>query len=46
LKIKMNFNNCKQIINEPSLIHGAYKLQLSWVSNHAKYFKEEVIFIN
>jgi hypothetical protein len=46
LKIKMNFNNCKQIINEPSLIHGAYKLQLSWVSNHTKYFKEEVIFIN
>jgi len=46
LKIKMNFNNCKQIINEPSLIHGAYKLQLSWVSNHANYFKEEVIFIN
>lgn len=46
LKIKMNFNHCKQIINDPSLIHGTYKLQLSWVSNHTNYFKEEVIFIN
>lgn len=46
IKIKMDFNNGTQIINEPSLIHGAYKLQLSWVSNHTNYFKEEVIFIN
>lgn len=46
VKLKMNFNNCTQVINGSSLIHGAYKLQLSWVSNHTKYFKEEFIFIN
>ena len=46
VKIKMNFNNYTQIINGSSLIHGAYKLQLTWVTNHTKYFKEEVIFIN
>ena len=46
VKLKMNFNNCTQIINGSSLIHGAYKLQLSWVCNHTKYFKEEFIFIN
>lgn len=45
-KLKMNFNNYTQIINGSSLIHGAYKLQLTWVTNHTKYFKEEVIFIN
>lgn len=46
VKLKMNFNNYTQIINGSSLIHGAYKLQLTWVTNHTKYFKEEVIFIN
>lgn len=44
--LKMNFNNYTQIINGSSLIHGAYKLQLTWVTNHTKYFKEDVIFIN
>jgi hypothetical protein len=46
VKLKMNFNNYTQIINGSSLIHGAYKLQLTWVTKHTKYFKEEVIFIN
>lgn len=46
VKLKMNFNNYTQIINGSSLIHGAYKLQLTWVTNHTKYFKEDVIFIN
>lgn len=46
LEIKMNFVNNKQIIDTRQLTHGAYKLQLSWVSNNTNYFKEEVIFIN
>ena len=46
LKLKMAFNNNEQIINGNELIHGAYKMQLSWVSNKKTYFKEEVIFIN
>lgn len=42
----MNFVNNQQIIDAKDLIHGAYKLQLSWTSNQKNYFKEEVIFIN
>lgn len=45
-QLKMNFVNNEQIINTNELIHGTYKLQLSWVVNHKNYFKEEVIFIN
>lgn len=44
--LKMNFVNNEQIIDAKNLIHGAYKLQLSWESNQKNYFKEEVIFIN
>ncbi len=43
---KMNFSNNEQVIDAKDLIHGAYKLQLSWTSNQKNYFKEEVIFIN
>ncbi len=46
IQLKMNFINNTQSINSKQLIHGAYKLQLSWTSNQKKYFKEEVIFIN
>lgn len=46
VKLKMNFVNNQQTINTSSLIHGAYKMQLSWISNGKHYFKEEVIFIN
>lgn len=46
VSFKMNFVNNQQIIDSKELIHGAYKLQLSWTSNQKKYFKEEVIFIN
>ena len=46
LKVKMNFINGEQVIDNTALIHGAYKLQLNWVSNKKDYFKEEVIFIN
>lgn len=46
VQLKMNFVNHKQVISGEKLIHGAYKLQLAWVSNHRNYFKEEVIFIN
>lgn len=46
LKLKMNFNALEQIIDGHVLIHGAYKMQLTWVSNKKNYFKEEVIFIN
>ena len=46
VKIKMNFFNNEQVIDGKQLIHGAYKLQLSWESNQKNYFKEEVIFIN
>lgn len=46
LSFKMNFVNNEQIIEAKELIHGAYKLQLSWTSNQKNYFKEEVIFIN
>lgn len=45
-QLKMNFVNNEQIINTNELIHGTYKLQLSWIVNHKNYFKEEVIFIN
>jgi nitrogen fixation protein FixH len=46
IQLKMNFVNNEQIIHSNELIHGTYKLQLSWESNQTKYFKEEVIFIN
>jgi len=46
IKLKLNFNNLEQIIDGTKLIHGAYKMQLTWVSNNKNYFKEEVIFIN
>ncbi|MBA4241517.1 MAG: hypothetical protein C0448_12385 [Sphingobacteriaceae bacterium] len=46
VQLKMNFVNNEQIIDSKDLIHGAYKLQLSWTSNQKNYFKEEVIFIN
>jgi hypothetical protein len=43
---KMAFRNNEQKIDSRELAHGAYKLQLSWVSNQKHYFKEDVIFIN
>ncbi len=46
LKLKMKFANNEQVVSRKNLIHGAYKLQLSWTSNKTNYFKEEVIFIN
>ena len=46
VQLKMNFVNNEQVIDTKQLIHGAYKLQLSWTSNQKNYFKEEVIFIN
>jgi hypothetical protein len=46
IHLKMNFVNNTQEIDSKQLVHGAYKLQLSWTSNQKKYFKEEVIFIN
>ena len=46
VSLKMNFTNNEQVIDAKELIHGAYKLQLSWTSNQKKYFKEDVIFIN
>ena len=42
----MNFINNEQVINTNQLIHGAYKLQLTWTSNQKNYFKEDIIFIN
>lgn len=45
VSFKMNFTNNEQVIDAKDLIHGAYKLQLSWTSNQKKYFKEDVIFI-
>ena len=46
IKLKMYFKDLEQIIDGNELIHGAYKMQLTWVSNKKNYFKEEVIFIN
>ncbi len=46
VQLKMNFVGCKQVINLKQFIHGAYRLQLSWLSNNKSYFKEDVIFIN
>lgn len=46
VSLKMNFINNEQVIDAKNLIHGAYKLQLSWTSNQKDYFKEDVIFIN
>lgn len=45
VNLKMNFTNNQQIINTSTLIHGVYKMQLSWLSNGTKYFKEDIIFI-
>ena len=45
INLKMNFTNNQQIINTSTLIHGVYKMQLSWLSNGTKYFKEDIIFI-
>lgn len=45
MNLKMIFTNNQQIINTSTLIHGVYKMQLSWLSNGTKYFKENVIFI-
>ena len=45
-KLKMKFANNEQVVSCKKLVHGAYKLQLSWISNKTNYFKEEVIFIN
>jgi hypothetical protein len=45
-KSDMKFANNKQVVSCKKLVHGAYKLQLSWTSNKTNYFKEEVIFIN
>ena len=46
VQLKMNFVNNEQVIDTKQLVHGAYKMQLSWTSNQKNYFKEEVIFIN
>lgn len=46
VKLKMNFVDNQQSVNTSALIHGVYKMQLSWVSNGKHYFKEDVIFIN
>ena len=35
----------KQVIESNQLIHGSYKMQMSWQKDGKKYFKEEVIFI-
>lgn len=46
VKMKLNFQGKQQVIDVSQLVHGSYKMQLSWVTNGKKYFKEEVIFIN
>ncbi|MEQ1733412.1 MAG: FixH family protein [Bacteroidia bacterium] len=46
IKLPMKFERNQQIIPTSKLIHGAYKLQLTWVSNNTSYFKEDVVFIN
>lgn len=45
MNLKMNFTNNQQIINTSAMVHGVYKMQLSWISNGINYFKEDVIFI-
>ncbi len=46
LKFPMQFNAAgEQTINGIELIHGLYKMQLSWTVKGKKYFKEEVINI-
>jgi hypothetical protein len=45
IQLKMNFVNNTQTIESKKLIHGAYKLLLSWTSNQKQYFKEDVIFV-
>lgn len=46
ISLKMNFKNGKQVLNTRALLHGTYKMQLTWRANNANYFKEEVVFIN
>lgn len=46
VKLKMKFANYIQTIDTYKLAHGAYKLQLTWQSNHTNYFKEHIISIN
>lgn len=45
LNVEMNFTNNQQTISTSKLIHGVYKIQLSWISKDKSYFKEDVIFI-
>jgi hypothetical protein len=45
LNIKMDFVNFQQSISTSLLVHGAYKMQMAWISNGVKYFKEDVIFV-
>lgn len=45
VQLKMNFENNQQIISTRILLHGTYKMQLSWKCNGKNYFKENVIFI-
>jgi hypothetical protein len=45
MNLKMNFTNNQQIINTSAMVHGVYKMQLSWLSNGINYFKEDVLFI-
>lgn len=45
VQFDLNFNNGAQTIDGSKFIKGAYKMQLSWKSNGADYFKETVINI-
>ncbi len=45
VKLKMKFINHQQVITTSQLIHGVYKMQLSWINNGINYFKEEIVFI-
>lgn len=44
-KVEMKFINNQQSISTEKIVHGAYKMQLTWHSNQKNYYKEEVIFI-
>lgn len=46
VNLKMNFQNRRQSLNTSALLHGVYKMQLSWSVNRIHYFKEDVIFVN
>lgn len=46
ISMELHFVNNEQVLSTSALVHGVYKMQLSWVSKRKKYFKEEVIFIN